>query len=285
MTELAERPLTLADVPAALALSTEAGWNQSAADWAMLIELGRGFALLAPGGAIVATAVVLPYEARFAWIGMVIVTAAHRRTGLATRLMQRCIATIGATGAVPVLDATPAGREVYRKLGFIDTWELQRFTGSAAPLATGDSSGVHVRRLLPEDLERLRALDGAAFGADRSALLRRLLERMPAAALVAKRSGGALAGMLFERAGRTATQIGPVVADDTGIALALIAAAVRSAAGPLMIDVPLDHRAVSAWLERHGFTVERPFTRMQYGAAAPFGSLTNAFAIAGPELG
>jgi GNAT superfamily N-acetyltransferase len=283
---LEERALTLADVPAAFVLSTEVHWNQSPADWTMLLELGRGFALLGPDGAIVATAVVLPYERRFAWIGTVIVTEAFRRRGLATRLLERCITTITQTGAVPILDATPAGREVYRKLGFLDTWELQRYVGAGAPLEEDESGAVlHVRRMTLRDLERLQTVDADTFGADRSELLRCLFTRKPEAALVAERPDGMLAGMAFERVGRTATQIGPVVADDAATALALIAHAVGTNAGPLMIDVPRAHVAVNAWLEAHAFTVQRPFTRMQHGKAEPYGRVERTFAIAGPEIG
>jgi ribosomal protein S18 acetylase RimI-like enzyme len=282
---LEERALTLADVPAAFVLSSDVGWNQSPADWAMLIELGRGYALLGDDGAIVATATALPYERRFAWIGMVIVTAAFRRGGLATRLLQRCIATIAESGAVPILDATPAGRAVYRKLGFIETWELQRYVRAARAPAQAAAGSVRVRRLNHDDLDGLRSLDREAFGADRSAVLQRLLDRAPEAALLAEGADGTPAGMAFERAGRTATQIGPVVAGDAETALALIARAAAGNAGPLMIDVPLEHGAVSGWLERHGFSVQRPFTRMQLGVARPFGSLARTFAIAGPELG
>jgi ribosomal protein S18 acetylase RimI-like enzyme len=282
---LEERALTLADVPAAFGLSTEVHWNQSPADWEMLLELGRGFALLGPDGAIVATAVVLPYELRFAWIGTVIVTEAFRRRGLATRLLNRCIATIVETGAVPILDATPAGREVYTKLGFLDTWELQRYAGTGAPVTEEPDATLHVRRMTLRDLERLLAADAETFGADRSALLRRLFERKPEAALVAERLDGMLAGMAFERVGRTATQIGPVAADDANVALALIAHAVSHNAGALMVDVPVEHTAVNAWLEVHDFSVQRPFTRMQHAKAEPYGRIDRTFAIAGPEIG
>jgi ribosomal protein S18 acetylase RimI-like enzyme len=282
---LDERALTLADVPAAFGLSTEVHWNQSPADWEMLLELGRGFALLGPGGAIVATAVVLPYERRFAWIGTVIVTEAFRRRGLATQLLNRCIATIVESGAVPILDATPAGREVYSKLGFLDTWELQRYVGAGAPVTEEPDAAVHVRRMTLRDLELLFVSDAETFGADRSALLRCLLERKPEAALVAERPDGVLAGMAFERVGRTATQIGPVAADDAKIALALIAHAVNNNAGALMIDVPLEHVAVNAWLEARGFAVQRPFMRMQHGKPEPYGRIDRTFAIAGPEIG
>jgi ribosomal protein S18 acetylase RimI-like enzyme len=282
---LDERALTLADVPAAYGLSTEVHWNQSPADWEMLLELGRGFALLGPDGAIVATAVILPYERRFAWIGTVIVTEAFRRRGFATRLLNRCIAAIVESGAVPILDATPAGREVYSKLGFLDTWELQRYVGAGVPVDDESDPTLHVRRMTLRDLERLLASDAETFGADRSALLRHLFERQPEAALVAERLDGTLAGMAFERAGRTATQIGPVTADDANVALALIAFAVGRNAGPLMVDVPLEHVAVNGWLEAHGFAVQRPFTRMQHGEAEPYGRIDRTFAIAGPEIG
>src|SRR5262245_62002244 len=95
--------LELADLPDAQALVAEAGWNQVAADWRTFIDFGTVYAVR-DGGRVIATAATLPYGGRCAWISMVLVAASHRRQGLATRLLHRCIADIKSAGLVPVLD-------------------------------------------------------------------------------------------------------------------------------------------------------------------------------------
>ena len=128
-------PLRPSEIADAQALVAEAGWNQTAADWQAFLDYGKVQAIRAQGR-VVATAATLPYGA-FGWISMVLVTAAFRRQGLAARLMRGAIDDLVDAGLVPVLDATPAGREVYRKLGFADTWGFARLArpGSVPPAA------------------------------------------------------------------------------------------------------------------------------------------------------
>ena len=56
----ASAPLAAADLDGARALVEEAGWNQVAADWRIFLDLGRGFAVRAPGGQLVFTTPVVP---------------------------------------------------------------------------------------------------------------------------------------------------------------------------------------------------------------------------------
>src|ERR1043165_5724808 len=116
--------LTEADLPDAEALVAEAGWNQVAADWRMFLKFGTAYAVRAPDR-VIATAAWIPYGA-CAWISMVLVAGPHRRRGLATQLLNHCIADVTAAGLVPVLDATPAGRTVYTPLGFKECWGFAR---------------------------------------------------------------------------------------------------------------------------------------------------------------
>src|SRR5258705_11537638 len=106
---------------------------------------------------------------------MVLVAADHRRKGLATRLLRRCIDDVLAAGLVPVLDATPAGRAVYQPLGFQDAWSFQRLA-APAPRA-GDSQilpDIAIHRVNDRNWPALKAYDAAAFGADRGAVIDRL---------------------------------------------------------------------------------------------------------------
>jgi GNAT superfamily N-acetyltransferase len=282
------RHLREADIPLALSLSEEAGWNQVAADWRTFVELGEAYGLAAAGDAehLIATAAVLPHGDRCGWISMVLVTAEYRRRGLARWLLQHCMAVLSARRLAPLLDATPAGRAVYLGLGFADCWGLRRLVLRQPPSARADAvaDDVRVRPLKADDWPAVAAYDRAVFGAERGALLRRLAERLPSAALVAERSGD-IVGMLLGRDGRVMSQLGPLIAEDETVARALLRRAVPIVGAPLAIDVADRHAPLGEWLGGLGFTSERPLTRMICGRDAAFDDAARLFAIAGPELG
>jgi GNAT superfamily N-acetyltransferase len=282
---VAARPLGEVDIPAAMALVAEAGWNQTAADWRIFLELGEATALTDPSGRVVATAATLPHGAGFGWISMVLVTTAWRRRGLARWLLGRGIEALAAAGRVPLLDATPAGRAVYLGLGFRDAWGLTRLVRRGGePAMLTPSRDVTVRALAEADWPALAALDRGVFGGERTALLKRLAARLPQAALVAERRGQPV-GFLLGRDGRVMRQLGPLVAEDEAVARALLAAGLAALPGPLAIDLADRHGALGAWLGAQGFSPERPLTRMVLGRDAAFDDPARYFAIAGPELG
>ena len=275
-------PSELAD---AEALVREAGWNQVAADWEIFRALGTVFAARV-NGRVIATAATLPYG-EFAWVSMVLVAGEQRRRGLGTLLLKRCIAELRERGRVPVLDATPAGRPLYRELGFQETWGYHRLArGQAAP-TDGDAPaphGVIVRPISDADWTELCAYDAAAFGAARGALLGRLRGRLPAAELVALRHDR-IVGFLLGRDGRSASQVGPLVAEDDGVAHALLARAIPGIDGAIYIDFADSKSSLCAWLTERDFAAQRPLTRMVLGRAVGFDDEARTFAVAGPELG
>jgi GNAT superfamily N-acetyltransferase len=270
----------------AAALVREAGWNQVAADWRIFLELGQAYAVRTSAGRVIATAATLPYGGRFAWISMVLVAGEYRRRGLASRLMRRCIDDLTAAALVPVLDATPAGRAVYATLGFQDACGYRRLArGEAGSSASVPApAGVTIGPIDDAAFAELTRYDAAVFGADRSGVLKRLRGRVPPAELVARRDGK-VCGLLLGRDGRSATQLGPLVADDGRIARALLARGLAAVAGPVYIDFADAHAGLQAWLETLGFTVQRPFTRMPYRRSTGFEDAARTFAVAGPELG
>jgi GNAT superfamily N-acetyltransferase len=282
-----ESPLLETDLAGAEALLREAGWNQVAADWGVFLDLGTVYAVRTGAGRLVATAATLPYDGGFAWISMVLVAQAYRRQGLATRLLRRCIADLTRAGLVPILDATPAGRAVYSRLGFVDSWGFHRLIsrGTRAALkADAAPQDVAVGAVTDTSWPALCAYDETAFGADRSALLANLRSRRPDAAFVAMR-GKSLVGFVLARDGRVASQIGPLVADSEAVARALLTRALNAVAGPVYIDIADAKAGMRDWLERLTFTVERPFTRMLYRSGARFGDLARTYAVVGPEFG
>jgi GNAT superfamily N-acetyltransferase len=279
--------LTTAELDDANQLVREAGWNQLDADWRIFLDLGAVHAVRTAAGRVIATAAMLPYGGRFAWISMVLVAGAHRRRGLATRLLQRCIDDLAAVGLVPVLDAAPAGRAVYGPLGFRDAWSFTRW---AAPQqrprleAIRSPAGPSIRPIDDADWPAVCACDAAAFGADRTRVLERLRGRLPAAALVAEQRGR-ITGFLLGRDGGIAAQLGPLVAADDETAQALLVCGLGAVGGPLCIDVVDAKAALGAALAGIGFITARPFTRMVYRRATGFADPLRTYAVAGPELG
>jgi GNAT superfamily N-acetyltransferase len=283
---VAIQPLGRGDLDGAQALVAESGWNQVRADWELFAELGAAFAVLRADAQVAATAATLPYSG-FGWISMVLVAKPHRRQGIATALLEHCIAHLRNAGLVPVLDATPAGREVYRPLGFHDGWPITRWRRVASEAAVLDAavpSSFEIRSLRDDDWPQVSSLDANAFGADRLPLLRRLHARAARFACVAMGSAR-VEGYLLGRDGRNATQVGPIIAHDAATASALLAHALARIDGPVLLDVLDRHACLAPLLTAAGFAVERSYTRMTLGRDTPFGDARLMAAIAGPELG
>lgn len=268
-----------------VALSAASHWNQNAADWELMLSFGRGYGLTLEDGTLAASTLTLPYGQSFAWIAMVLVHPDCRRRGYATRLLRRALDDLARDRRLPVLDATPAGREVYRQEGFCDTWSFRRLALDGAWRGAAESTrGIRVRTLQSQDWPAVAALDLPVFGADREFLLRSLAPRLPQAALVAERDGQ-LTGFLLGREGREARQLGPLVARDTETARALLAAGLSAVPPPLYLDLVDRETETRAWLERDGFAFQRPFTRMVHGKADAPGDAALVACPAGPELG
>jgi GNAT superfamily N-acetyltransferase len=259
-----------------LALSAEAGWNQTRDDWALFLRHGTVFGLL--DRHVVATGAVLPYSNGFAWISMVLVTASRRRARIGTQILEACCAETARLGLLPVLDATPAGERVYRPLGFEPMFNFSRWQGEA----TGRPDlPAELRAMTAADIAAVAATDAAAFGASRSFLIESLFRRAPQLAFVTE----GLSGFVLARPGRIATQIGPVVAADEATAAALLGAALGAASGPVFLDLIDRWDSLTGPLRQRRFTVQRPFARMGLNRHVPFGNPAKLFVVAGPEFG
>lgn len=276
--ESTEHRLGAEHLAGCLALSKSASWNQNEADWRLMLSIGHGWGISLADGTLAASTLVLPYGGRFAWVSMVLVLPEQRRQGYASRLLRVAIEDLQKRGLVPILDATPAGREVYQHEGFQDRWTFSRLaTKSISPPPTGNA----VRALRDDDWLWILELDRTAFGASREALLRALARRLPEAALVSEEKKGFVLG----RDGREARQIGPVVALDEHTAMVLLSHALRAVEPPAYVDVVGHAPVLREWLESRGFWFQRPFTRMVRGPEPVPGNERLVYCVAGPELG
>ena len=288
------RDMAEADLPEGLRLSEAAGWNQTEEDWRLLLSLGRGrFRVATDGGRVVGTGGTVAYGSQLGWICMILVDSSCRGRGIGTRLFDDVLAHASGL-AVVGLDATPGGRPLYERAGFVDAYPLARLqrepglrgseTGSGAPPPRGMGTEC-LRPLVAADLEALRAWDREAFGADRGPVIEWARRRAPEYAWGAYGDRG-LEGYLLGRHGRRFEHLGPLVARDVETAETLVASCLASFPGrPFGLDALTDQPGWRAALERHGFQERRPFTRMYRTGERDPGRRDTAFAALGPEFG
>jgi GNAT superfamily N-acetyltransferase len=243
------RLLTEADVPAALELSTAAGWNQTAEDWRRIITLEPEACFgIDCDDKLVATATLICYGTDLAWIGMVLTHRDYQRRGYARELMQTTLDLADFRRVRSVkLDATDQGRPLYASMGFEDEQPIERWQRAA-----GEPVGA--------------SLDRIAFGADRSRLLDAL-------------------GSALHRPGTRARYLGPIVAANPATARTLIEYAIACApADPWFWDLLPANAAAVALAGEFGFAPVRRLVRMVRGERLG-GDDTMVYATAGFEFG
>src|SRR5690606_29683958 len=179
---------------------------------------------------------------------------------------------------------TPAGRQVYVKLGFQDEYGLSRMV--AGSLSSEHLTPSTATPLMSEDLEDVRPIDQGVFGADRISLLRWMLEGAPDLAFKVT-SGDGLLGYCFGRPGYNYSHVGPIIAANADVAKDLASAAMQQCGDkPVILDVPHGDKAWHEWLQSIGFTELRPFVRMYEGGnVGSQRSFLKQYAILGPEFG
>ena len=288
----AVRPLTLADLPGCLALSQSAHWNQNAADWTLMLNIGQGWGIEQPDPAgsrsalLVGSIIALPFErgtaGDFAWLSMVLVLPPFGGRGYARLLLETAVGWLRQRALPVILDATPQGLPVYTRIGMQPHWSFRRYRREAQPPAGGRTCAS--RLVTADDWPLVLAADRSAFGADRQAILRDLASRQPGLARILIDAAG-LRGYVLGREGREAMQIGPLWARDSAAATMLLTDAVQQTAGPVYLDLADAHADQLPVLQRAGFVEQRPFTRMTLDTARPPGDPTHLVLMAGPELG
>jgi GNAT superfamily N-acetyltransferase len=275
------RPMTVADVPLGMRLKTQAGWNQTEADWHRFLALqpDGGFVAELDGTAVGTTIVFVVRSV--AWVAMVLVDEAVRGRGIGTALMRHALAFVDERGVPSArLDATPLGRPVYEKLGFVAEYTLRRYAGVLPP--TDRAPGVEPLR--PALLPDVECIDEPIAGVERSRLLRRLFEDSPDTWRVVRRDETVL-GFLASRPGATATHIGPCIAADEDVGRSLLADVAHRYAGQrVFIDVPLPNEPARRAVEALGLTVHRELLRMGRGDPVTE-AIDLLWATSGPEKG
>jgi GNAT superfamily N-acetyltransferase len=288
--------MTAADVPLGLRLREQAGWNQTEADWRRFLELWPDGCFVAElDGAAAGTAAAFVFGP-VAWVAMVLVEESLRGRGVGSALMRHALDFLDRQAIRTVrLDATPLGRPLYEKLGFVAEHTLLRYAGTPGPTrergetenlagASGfEAAGVNVLPASAAHLDAIVRLDRAVTGAERGRLLRRLFAEAPERWRVAEKAGE-VTGYLASRPGARAWQVGPCLGGPGAGAALLADAWQRHAGQPVFVDVPADHAATVAAAEAQGLSVQRSLLRMGRGPAAGE-DVSRLWASSGPEKG
>jgi len=275
------RRMTIDDLPLGMRLKDQAGWNQTEADWRRFLALEPDGCFVAElDGKPVATTTTCVFDT-VAWIAMVLVDEPARHQGIATRLVDYAVEYLEGRGVQTVrLDATPLGRPVYERLGFVAEYELVRLQGTGAVCASGHSVSLQV----PKNIGAAAELDRQITGTDRYRLLEAMFQDRPDAVRVAI-DGSKTVGYAMLRAGSRATQIGPAAAITPSAGCSLLDWAFRQCDGQdIFIDIPRINGPANDWANNKGLEAQRPFTRMHRGHAVQ-DQAVHLWGSSGPEKG
>lgn len=275
------RRLVAPDLSAALELSEQAGWNQTADDWRMLIDLApEGCLAIEVDGELAATTTLLCYGRRLAWIGMVLTKKSYRGRGFARSLLTQALSLADQMAIETVkLDATDQGQPLYEKMGFRSEQVVERWTRQATGHATGTKVPIGERPTVrPTKKENWRMADHRAFGSDRSELLEKLAGRGQPPFVMD-------CSYWLTRPGRYSHYLGPSVCDAPRTARTLVERALPTAGSrDCSWDLFPANVSAAAIARDLGFTPTRRLQRMVRGKDL-HANHDSIYAIAGFELG
>jgi GNAT superfamily N-acetyltransferase len=149
------------------------------------------------------------------WVGVIYVAPDRRGTGLGAQITRTVLDDLEARGArTQLLIASPMGQPIYERQGFTLLGQQIRFSIDGLP--PDGPPDPRIRSFVPSDFEAIAALDRAATGEDRRAVLSALV--MPETTLVATDRGGDVRAFLA----RTPWRGGALIARDPDDAVRLL---------------------------------------------------------------
>jgi hypothetical protein len=280
MDEVTVRNMSAEELGVAVEWAAREGWNPGLDDAAAFFAADpNGFFQAEAGGETVGTISAVAYGEDFGFVGFYIVKPERRghRDGLV--LAERALARLA--GRNIGIDGVLAKQRQYAKFfGFQFAYRNLRYGGVVA----AGPAPASVRPLNEVPFDAVAAYDRRHFPAKRNAFLRAWLA-MPHATGFAVERDGALVGYGVIRQCREGFKIGPLFADDAGIAGDLFAALTAQTAGqPVFLDVPEVNAAAVQLAASHGMKEVFATARM-YNRAIPDLPLDAIYGVTTFELG
>ncbi|MCA0964190.1 hypothetical protein [Salipiger bermudensis] len=257
-------------------------WPHRAPDIALCIGLGKGYVALDEIGRPLSSAMGFPSDEDFAMLGMMVTTPRLQAQGTGGRLLRRLINDL--KGRDLRLSATREGYRLYEAAGFTPVGLVYQHQGMARAIHPPEPvAGVTVRPMRPDDLPAIAALDRHAYGAARTAILTALNE--VSEVIVAER-GGEIEGFAMMRTFGKGRVIGPLIAEQDGVAMQLAAHFILACEGEfLRLDTIVESERFEAFVSAAGLGVYDTVTDMRFGRLRRAKSGPMTYGLAMQSLG
>ncbi len=274
------RRLQAGDLAEALKLTEAERWSHRMEDWEFHYRLGLGWAACDSNGRLLGTALWWTYGELFATVGLVLVDQTCQGQGIGRKLMEAVINE--AAPRTLQLVGTKAGMKLYQRCGFREVRGIGQHQGVRAEIpAAKMPSDTVLRPASRGDLALLCDLDAAAFSASRREVIGAVLDSGTGVLAVRRRQP---TGFALARQSGHGTVIGPVVAPDESLAIALIAHQLKVNSGFARIDIPTDAVQLANWLEGAGLVCVDRVTVMLRGDVPKRSSSGRVFALVSQAL-
>tara|TARA_R110001583_G_scaffold195530_2_gene375487 strand:+ start:3921 stop:4868 length:948 start_codon:yes stop_codon:yes gene_type:complete len=247
-------PFTSDHLQGAWRLSQEVSWPHRLEDWALTLSVSKGVAVLRDN-TVVGTSLCSLFG-DVATLNMIVVDSSMRGRGLGRLMMEKVIEIAGPRELRLV--ATKEGYPLYEKMGFVACGEIKQHQGIVGPVAVK----AQMRKAQKQDFPEILRMDLAASGMSREKLLSSIAFEDASEGMAFVADDGFA---MLRRFGRGQV-VGPVVANDTQTAKALISAAAQRCEGTfLRIDFLAEHE-LSGFIEALGLAAAGGGIRMKRAA-------------------
>lgn len=271
--------LSTGDISAAVGLANAVGWDDTPADWAALFSCGKVFGHRDLDGSLVGAGALCDFGPIIT-LAKMIVREDVRGRGVGRAVLERCLAARPSEATTTLLVATPLGRLLYDRAGFVPVETVHVLMGTRSHSNSPASS--RVEPFDRDDREGLLALDRTASGGDRERMLDARLRTSKSAVVV--RKGGVICGFGLATVQRDHVVVGPVIANDVRDAHDIIDALIDEGA-KVRIDVPGVQSATFRHLEAAGLEVVGSRVEMALGGRVPACQRERRFALASLAYG
>lgn len=272
------RTMSAGEVALAVEWAAAEGWNPGPHDSHCFREADpNGFFVGTWHGEPVACLSAVAYDEHFGFIGLYIVKPGFRGQGFGMRIWQHGMRYLGDRNVG--LDGVVAQQANYRKSGFRLAYRNIRYQGRVEGIGCA-----HAAAAADVPFEQLLAYDRPCFPAARERFVSAWIAQPDAVAL-ATVDAGRVAGYGVVRRCKAGCKIGPLFADNAGVATGLFRALAASMPGEVIVlDVPETNPAAVALAQRHGMTSVFETARM-YTKEAPAIAIDRVFGVTSFELG
>ncbi|NVO54557.1 GNAT family N-acetyltransferase [Rhodobacteraceae bacterium B1Z28] len=288
MSDYIIRPLTPDELQNAVDWAGREGWNPGHHDATCFRTTDPdGFLGGFLDGEMIASVSAVNYDDVFSFLGFYIVRPEYRGSGHGLEIAQHALAHC--TGRNMGLDGVVEQQDNYRKSGFTFAYNNYRFSGTVAGIQAklGPAGNTDVAEITDASAD-LIAYDRHLFPAPRDAFLRSWLNA-PSHTSRMYSGNGKIQGYATLRPCQTGYKIGPLFADDAGIAQALLASLMAAipaghSGSEVFIDMPQPNDAAFALAAQLGLDKVFETARM-YSDHEPDIDLSRIYGVTTFELG